>query len=348
MQAEVKKLDPTRPVIAAVSGGILNDGAIGDVIEIMGINYQLPANDAYHAKKPHVPVIAAETHSSFSTRGVYETDPKRFVFASFDEDKAPWGQHARDVWRFVRERPWLAGCFAWTGFDYRGEPTPHEWPCVNSHFGLLDMCGFAKDAFYLHKAWWTDAKLAPFVHVLPHWNWVGREGSPLRVMTYTNCEAVELFLNGESLGRKDVDPIEMATVDGGLSPGALKAVGYAAATCRDSDCRDDRPARRTGLGSRRRRRSPADGEFALPVTVFATDEQGRRVPTADDFVTFAIEAAGAKILGVGNGDPACHEPDKRSRAASSTAWRRSSCRRRDARRDHADGLAKDLRPRRCS
>src|SRR6185503_13951136 len=124
MQAAVKELDPSRPVTAAVSGGILNDGAIGDVIEIMGINYQLPANDQFHAKKPHVPIIAAETHSGFSTRGVYETDPKRFVFASYDDEKAPWGQHAREVWRFVRERPWLAGCFAWTGFDYRGEPTP--------------------------------------------------------------------------------------------------------------------------------------------------------------------------------------------------------------------------------
>ena len=117
-----------------------------------------------NAANPHIvqlfTVIAAETHSSFSTRGVYETDPKRFVFASYDEEKAPWGEHAREVWRFVRDRPWLAGCFARTGFDYRGEPTPHEWPCVNSHFGILDMCGFAKDAFYLHKAWWTDE---PFI-----------------------------------------------------------------------------------------------------------------------------------------------------------------------------------------
>jgi beta-galactosidase len=308
MQAEVKRLDPSRPVTAAVSGGILNDGAIGDVIEIMGINYQLPANDAYHAKKPNVPVIAAETHSTFSTRGEYETDPKRFIFASYDDDKAPWGQHAREVWRFVRDRPWLAGCFAWTGFDYRGEPTPHEWPCVNSHFGMLDMCGFPKDAFYLHKAWWTEE---PFVHVLPHWNSPQSTTARVRVMTYTNCEAVELFLNGESLGRKEVDPIEMATWMVEYRPGALKAVGYCGGvTAVEGTVETTGPAVALGLEAATRS-IPADGEFALPVTVFTTDDHGRRVPTADDSVTFTIDG-GAAILGVGNGNPACHEPDKAS------------------------------------
>lgn len=313
MQAEVKRLDPTRPVTAAVSGGILNDGAIGDVIEAMGINYQLPANDQFHAKNPNVPVIAAETHSSFSTRGVYETDPKRFVFASYDEEKAPWCEHAREVWRFVRDRSWLAGCFAWTGFDYRGEPTPHEWPCVNSHFGMLDMCGFAKDAFYLHKAWWTDAAREPFVHILPHWNW--SEGATVRVMTYTNCDAVELFLSGESLGRKQIDPIEMAQWTVEYRAGLLKAVGYREGR-EVASAAVETTGHAVALGleihpSADASTIQADGAFALPITAFAIDERGRRVPTADDFVTFAIDGP-AKILGVGNGDPACHEPDKAS------------------------------------
>src|SRR5205823_3899701 len=137
-------------------------------LEVTGINYQLPLHDPYHAKHPRTPIYAAETHCVISTRGEYRTDPSRFVFASYDEDHEPWGLPARVTWRHIAARPFVAGLFAWTGFDYRGEPSPHAWPCVNSHLGILDTCGFPKDAFFLHKAYWTSE---PFVHVLPHWNW---------------------------------------------------------------------------------------------------------------------------------------------------------------------------------
>ena len=92
---------------------------------------------------------------TLATRGVYQTDPEKFHFAAYDNDTAPWGATARQTWREVSSRPFIAGLFIWTGFDYRGEPSPHGWPCVNSHFGLMDMCGFQKDSFYLHKAYFN-------------------------------------------------------------------------------------------------------------------------------------------------------------------------------------------------
>jgi beta-galactosidase len=310
MQQLVHRLDPTRPVTAAVSGGVLNDNCIADVIQIMGLNYQLPLLDEFHARHPRTPLFAAETHSMASTRGVYLTDPSKFQIASDDSVPLPWGATARQTWHVVSSRPFVAGLFAWTGFDYRGEPSPHHWPCVSSFFGILDTCGFAKDSFFLHKAFFTAE---PFVHILPHWNWPGREGKPIRVAVYTNCPAAELFVNGKSLGRQAVDAIEMAHWTVEYQPGELRAIVYRDdQIIAESTVRTTGPATALGLEihpSFDARKIPADGQFALPITVFALDSQSRRVPTANNFVEFSVQGP-AKILGVGNGDPTCHEPDK--------------------------------------
>ena len=312
MTAEVQKLDPSRPIMAAVSGGILNAGGLADAMPVVGINYQLPVNDQFHAKKPEIPIVAAETHCVLSTRGTYVTDPSRFVFASDDSDTAPWGATARETWRFVSTRPWLAGLFVWSGFDYRGEPTPHAWPCISSQFGVMDLCGFEKDGFFLHKAFF-DPTGAAFVHILPHWNWPG-EGQPIRVRAYTNCDAVELSLNGESLDRKGVDPIEMAEWTLPYRPGVVRAVGYRGdERVAEAQVETTGPAVALGLEvhpsfAAVRESASADGRFALPITVFASDARGRRVPTADQHAHFTLDGP-AKIIGVGNGDPASHEPN---------------------------------------
>jgi beta-galactosidase len=312
MQSFVHQLDPSRRVTAAVSGGILNDDCIADSIEVLGINYQLSTYEPYHAKHSRTPLLASETHCALTTRGIYHTDPDQHVFDSYDEQKAFWGTTAREAWSAISAQPFVAGLFAWTGFDYRGEPSPHHWPSVNSHWGILDMCGFPKDSFHLHKAFFTSE---PFVHLFPHWNWPGKEGQSIRVMACTNCAVVELFLNGQSLGKKDVDPIEMVQWMVPYAPGVLRAVAsngefaLVQATIQTT-------AEPIAVGleldpAAQPEAILADGQCALPVTAFATDSEGHRVPTADDFITFSITGP-ASILGVGNGDPNCHEPDKGS------------------------------------
>ena len=312
MQDAVKQLDPGRPVMASVSGGILNDDCIADSIEVMGINYQPATYEPYHAKHPKTPLIASETHGALSTRGTYQTDAEKRVFDSYDLEHVAWGTTARKAWQAVQSRPFVAGLFAWTGFDYRGEPSPHAWPCVNSHWGILDTCGFAKDSFFLHKAFFSRE---PFVHLLPHWNWAGREGQIIRVMAYTNCQSAELFLNGESLGMQNVDPIDMAGWNVPYKPGQLRLVGYNhRAPVTETIVETTEEAVALGLEihpSMSDAPVPADGEFALPITAFALDSAGRRVPTAEPFASFQISGP-AKILGVSNGDPSCHEPDKAS------------------------------------
>jgi hypothetical protein len=154
MIARVQQLDPTRPVTAAVSGGLLNDGAIGSVVPVMSINYQLAKHDEYHAKYPNIPLIAGETGCVYATRGETSTDIEKHRHADDDTGTAPWGTKARETFDFVMARPFIAGYFVWTGFDYRGEPPPHAWPSVQTHWGLLDLCGFPKETAFRHSEWW--------------------------------------------------------------------------------------------------------------------------------------------------------------------------------------------------
>ena len=146
--------------------------------------------------------------------------------AAYDEAPHQWVTSSETWWSWFADRPWLSGGFVWTGFDYRGEPTPYGWPDINSHFGILDMCGFPKDNFYYYKAWWTTNTV---LHLLPHWTWPGREGHEFRVDALSNCKAVELFLNGESLGKKEMKPNSKLTWHVKYAPGTLSAKGYDAA-----------------------------------------------------------------------------------------------------------------------
>jgi beta-galactosidase len=194
----------------------------------------------------------------------------------------------------------------WAGFDYRGEPAPLEWPCISTHYGVMDTCGFPKDAFYIHKAQWTEA---PMLHIFPHWNWPGREGEDIRVVCVTNCDAVELVLNGKSRGREDVPAYDFPEWLVPYTPGTLEGTAF----------RDGRPVARCTVATTGRpvaiELEPAqthlcaDGQDAMPVKVRAVDAEGRTVPTADHRIEFTLEGP-ARMLGVGNGDPACHEPDK--------------------------------------
>jgi len=196
----------------------------------------------------------------------------------------------------------------WSGFDYRGEPTPYQWPCVSSHFGIMDICGFPKDGYYAYKAAWTNQLV---VHLFPHWNWPGKEGQAINVQCYTNCEEVELFLNGKSMGRKKAVPFHKLEWDIVYKPGKLEARGYKGGKLITKDIVETTtaPSQIALISDTNRLR--ADGCDVAVIKVAIKDAKGRVTPTADNLVKFSIDGPG-KIIGTGNGNPSSHEPDKAS------------------------------------
>ncbi len=305
MQELVKRMDSTRPVTCNAAVGDEYPG-INEAVEVRGWSYHVGKDmDAYHKEHPLQPNVGSEQGSTVSTRGIYANDPVRGYVSAYDDNAPEWAQTAETWVTYFADRPWMSGGFVWTGFDYRGEPTPYSWPCINSHFGIMDMCGFPKDNFYYYQSVWADA---PMVHILPHWNWAGREGQDVDVRTYSNCDEVELFLNNRSLGRQPVKRnVEMkwkvAYAPGTLSAKAYKA-GKAAAETKVETAGAPASVRlapdRAAIG--------ANGEDAAVFTVSVTDAQGRVVPDAGNAVSFSLDGPG-RIIGVGNGDPSSHEPD---------------------------------------
>ncbi len=306
MQSYVKALDPTRPTTYAAPVGDTFDG-INGVIEVRGWNYHVGKDmDAYHAKHPNQPNVGTEQASTVSTRGIYENDKVRGYVSAYDDNAPSWATTTERWWSYFAERPWLSGGFVWTGFDYRGEPTPYAWPCVNSHFGVLDVCGFPKDNFYYYQSWWTTNTV---LHLLPHWNWPGKEGKEIRVDALSNCKQVELFLNGTSLGRQVMKPNSKLSWQVKYAPGTLSAKGFDDANNVIAEAKIETTGEAATLQLTPNRSTiNADGEDVSVFTVAALDAQGRAVPVAQNKINFEISGAG-KILGVGNGDPSSHEAD---------------------------------------
>ena len=307
MQDLAKRLDPTRPVTYAANENNVFLG-INSVIEVRGWNYHLgPHVDDYHAEHPRQPIIGTEQASVVGTRGTYANDYKRGHVNALDVVWPGWSDTAESWWTFFAGRPWLSGAFAWTGFDYRGEPSPCNWPSISSHFGILDTCGFPKDSFYYYQSWWTTK---PVLHLAPHWNWPGKEGQEILVQALSNCASVELFLNGVSQGKQPMKRLSKLFWHGvKYAPGILSAKGYdgAGRIIAETKVETAGDAVRLVLTPDRTTIN-ADGEDVAVFTVAAVDSQGRVVPLAQHHVSFALAGAG-KIIGVGNGDPNCHEPD---------------------------------------
>jgi beta-galactosidase len=306
MQDYVQQLDPTRPVTYAAPEDNVFRG-INSVIEVRGWNYHYgPQMDQYHAEHPNQPNVGTEQASVVGTRGIYTNDRVRGYVAAYDVVWPGWTTTAESWWSFFADRPWLSGAFVWTGFDYRGEPTPYWWPCINSHFGILDTCGFPKDASYCYKSWWTTNTV---LHLLPHWNWPGRDGQEILVQAFSNCKQVELFLNGASLGKQTMKPNSKLSWPVKYTPGALSAKGFDGAGNVIAETKVETTGAATQIQlTPERKIINADGEDVSVFTVSAADAQGRVVPVAQNKIDFALEGAG-RIIGVGNGDPSCHEPD---------------------------------------
>jgi beta-galactosidase len=306
MVARCHELDPTRPVSAAVNGN--NAKGVSDSFDIIGFNYNLAFPDEYHSKHPKRPVYGSETSSAISTRGMYTTDPLRNLVNDYN-GVVFWGETAEEWWKFYGTREWEAGGFAWTGFDYRGEPTPYGWPSINSQFGIVDMCGFPKDTFYYYKAWWGKE---PSLHLFPHWNFEGREGDMIPVWVYSNVDEVELFVNGQSAGSQKVPHLGHVEWKVKYEPGVIEARGSKDGKVVLTEKRETTGPTVAIRLTADRMEIDADGEDLVILKVEALDKEGRAVPTADNLIGFTVSGYGA-LIGVGNGDPNCQESDKEPR-----------------------------------
>jgi beta-galactosidase len=304
MIARSHELDPTRMCTAAVNGEW--GSHFPEQLDVMGFNYNLKEHDPYHAKHPKQPSVGSETASTISTRGVYATDKLRNTLSAYDLNHTAWSQLAEEWWKFYAAREWLAGGFAWTGFDYRGEPTPYGWPSVNSQFGIVDMCGFPKDNFFYYKAWWGSD---PVLHLFPHWNWDERIGEPVSVWVHSNLDSVELFLNGKSLGSKKVEPLTHLEWSVKYTPGVLEARGTKNGKVVLTEKRETTGEPASIRLTADRTEINADGEELAILKVEALDKEGRAIPTADYPIHFKVTGEGT-LIGVGNGDPNCQESDK--------------------------------------
>jgi beta-galactosidase len=275
------------------------------VIPVRGFNYRHFAVEDYRRDHPDQPIMGTEMGSTVTTRGIYEKDSVRAYVPDQDITAPWWATTAETWWKLCAQHDWWIGGFVWTGFDYRGEPTPYQWPNINSHFGIMDMCGFPKNIYYYYQSWWSDKDV---LHISPHWNWKGKEGQPIDVWVNTNADNVELFLNGKSLGKKDMPRNSHLQWAVNYEPGTLEAVAY------KKGKKITTKVETTGQASEvvvtpYKTTILADGKDATVINISVVDKQGREVPDANNLINFSI-SGGGKIIGVGNGDPSSHEPDK--------------------------------------
>jgi beta-galactosidase len=300
--------DGSRLVTAACNGP---DSTITGRLDVVGINYNIWAYKKYKGKRK---LIASETASAVSTRGEYNLvleqgepvmEPQlNSQCSSYDVCKPDWGSHAEDSLKALKNSPWVAGEFVWTGFDYIGEPTPYEWPSCISYFGITDLCGFPKDRYYIYQSQWTDT---PMVHILPHWNWKGYEGREIPVWVYSNCDSVELFLNGKSLGEKNMADTGKLHVEWQVpyTPGTItaKAKKQGKEICRQ-DVRTAGKPENIQLAIDRPEIS-ADGEDLAYITVKVTDSKGVLCPDAENNIKFKVSGSGT-LAATGNGNSINH------------------------------------------
>ena len=311
--AKQQELDPTRVSTYAADVANFYRG-VNEVIPVRGFNYRQYGVADYHRDHPDQPIIGTEMGSTVTTRGIYAKDTIRGYVPDEDMTSPPWASTAETWWKLAAVNDYWSGAFVWTGFDYRGEPTPFRWPNINSHFGIMDVCGFPKNIYYYYQSWWTDKDV---LHISPHWNWGRERGKPIDVWVNSNADNVELFLNGKSLGKQDMPRNGHLQWTVNYEPGTLEAIAYKNGKKLTEKIETTgqpvevvlTPYKTTML---------ADGKDAAVINISVVDKEGREVPDADNMIRFSISGEG-KIIGVGNGDPSSHEPDK----CADGAWQRS-------------------------
>lgn len=326
LQDLVHSLDATRPVTCGMDQiwAVTHNG-FASALDIPGFNYKPQHYEATRKVLPQGMILGSETASTVSSRGVYHF-PVSFdkehntvitpdhQSSSYDNETCDWS-NTPDIDFFMDEKPWVLGQFVWTGFDYLGEPSPYDtdaWPNHSSVFGIIDLASLPKDRYYLYRSLWNEAD--PTLHILPHWNWKGREGQVTPVFVYTSYPKAELFINGQSQGMRQKNDSTLQnryrlmwneTV---YQPGELKVVAYD-----ENDCPVAEKTVRTAGKAHHLVLTPnrstlkADGKDLVYITVQVADKDGNILPTADNRVKFDVKGSGS-FEATANGDPTCLLP----------------------------------------
>jgi beta-galactosidase len=297
MKDVVHRFDDTRPITSAINGSWLTRGISDE--DLLGVNYHDREYDAFHQGNLHVPMFGSETTNQKTTRGEYAEGRSPGMCSCYNLSE--------EAWLAVVNRPFIAGVYSWTGFDYRGEPNPSGWPDISNNTGLMDVCGFPKDKYYYFESCWSDK---PMVHLLPgSWNWPEKKGQNIRVLAFSNAKRVELYLNGKSLGAQEMPHDAHVEWQVPYEPGTLAARAYTDGKLVATDeVETTGPAARIELKVVRTDLH-ANQQDTVIVAASILDNHGRVVPDADQRITFQL-TGGGRILGVGNGNPADHDPDR--------------------------------------
>ena len=329
LQGLIHRLDPTRPVTCGMDqiGSVLDNG-FAAALDIPGFNYKPQHYDSIYSRLPQQLVLGSETASTVSSRGVYHF-PVKFPgpdghntvvhpdnqSSSYDVETCDWSNipdldFARDD-----DHDWVIGQFVWTGFDYLGEPSPYDtdaWPSHSSYFGIIDLASLPKDRYYLYRSKWNEKE--PTLHILPHWNWAGREGEITPVFVYTDSPKAELFINGKSQGVREKNDstvqnrYRLMWNETRYEPGEVKVVAYNA----DGSVAGEKSVRTAGKPDHlvltpNRRTMDADGEDLVYITVQVADKEGNIVPADSREVRFSAKGAG-RFRATANGDPTSLRP----------------------------------------
>jgi len=322
--------DPTRPVTCGMDQvkSVLANG-FAAMLDIPGLNYRAHLYDEAYERLPQNIILGSETSSTVSSRGVYKFPVERKAGAMYDDHQSSsydleycnWSNIPDIDFARAEDHEWTIGQFVWTGFDYLGEPSPYDtnaWPNHSSMFGIIDLASIPKDRYYLYRSVWN--KEAETLHILPHWNWEGREGEKIPVFVYTNYPSAELFINGKSYGRQTKhkngtveNRYRLMWHDAVYQPGEVRVVAY--------DEQGNPVAEKTIRTAGKphhielvtdRSSLLADGKDLAYVTLRIVDKDGNLCPNDGRLVSFKVKGAG-KYRASANGDPTCldlfHKPE---------------------------------------
>jgi beta-galactosidase len=301
--------DPTRPVTVGMDQvKATMESGFGALLDVPGLNYRVHLYEEAFEKFPQGFILGSETASTVSSRGIYKFPVEKasmkeysdFQSSSYDLEYCSWSNLPEDDFILQDDKPWVIGEFVWTGFDYLGEPTPYDtsWPSRSSYFGISDLAGLPKDRYYLYRSRWNTKDET--LHILPHWNWKGREGETTPVFVYTNYNSAELFVNGKSMGiqkKNNTTPqnrYRLMWMDVKYEPGTLKVIAFndEGEPVAEKEIKTAGKPYKIAL-SPDKRTIKANGKDLSFVEVSVVDKNGNPCPTATNQLKFKVKGAGS-------------------------------------------------------